>query len=274
MQKKYIFLDIDGTLVGKDGDVPLSARKAIREARQNGHKVFIATGRSRCQIPEYLVAVGLDGIVASAGAYVELDGKMIWHRPMTERMNMELLSYLNDKQMEIMVETNDKLLVNAGGRKTSYAYIRECKENHIPYNKAFYDLIEPLEGIENPAKLAINKILYVNSPYDNAMIRQDLAERYTVVECSLELTGNSGEISEKGMHKGKGIGMVIEYLGADMEDTIAIGDGENDMEMLQAAYVGIAMGNANPQLKKIADYVTTDVQEDGLKNAFVQYHLI
>ena len=224
MGKKYIFLDIDGTLVGKDGKVPQSAREAIQEARQNGHKVFIATGRSRCEIPEELIAVGLDGIIGSAGAYVEMDGKVIWHRPMTEAMNIELFSYLNDKQMEIMVETNDKLLVNAGGRKTSNAFIRECEEKHIPYNKAFYDLIEPLEEIENPTKLAINKILYVNSPYDDATIRQDLGERYTVVECSLELTGNSGEISEKGMHKGKGIGMVIEYLDAGMEDTIAIGD--------------------------------------------------
>lgn len=274
MGTKYIFLDIDGTLVGKDAVIPESAKRAIQKARENGHKVFIGSGRSRCEMHEGILNIELDGIVGSAGAYVEIDGKMIYHRPMSEQMNAELLDYFESKQMDIMIETNDDLLVNQGAGKAIREHIRYCNENNLTYDKGLFDLARPLEDIEEPAKLPINKILYVNSLYDDEEIRNDLQDKYTVVQSAIGLMGNSGELSELGMHKGNGIRVVADYFGADMADTIAIGDGENDMEMLKSAKVGIAMGNAVQMLKDIADYVTTDVDKDGIENAFRQYGLI
>ena len=76
------------------------------------------------------------------------------------------------------------------------------------------------------------------------------------------------------MHKGRGIDIVVKYFGADVADTLGIGDGENDMEMLRSAGVAIAMGNGKPMLKEIADYVKTDIDKDGIWNAFEHFHLI
>lgn len=274
METKYIFLDIDGTLVGQDAVIPDSAKEAICKARENGHKVFICSGRARCEMHEDILSVPLDGIVGSAGAYVELDGKMIYHRPMTEEMNQKLLDYFESRGIAILLETNEDLLVSDTASDYINEYIAYCKSRNEPYDKALFDLAKPLSAIAEPAKLAVNKLLYVTMEYDPKEIRRDLQNEFTVVDSAIALPGNSGELSEIGMHKGNGIHIVAKYFNADLKDTIGIGDGENDMEMLRTAGTAIAMGNANPMLKDIADFVTTDVNEDGIKNAFLHYGLI
>lgn len=274
MNTKYVFLDIDGTLVDKGGRIPDSARNAIVKARANGHKIFICSGRSRCEMHDYIIEVGIDGIVGSAGAYVELDGKMIYHRPMTAAMNQRLLDYFESRGMCIFIETNEDLIVNDIGLRYVENYIKECEANNEPYDKAFFDLSVPLSEVDEPAKLAINKLLYVTTEYDPEDVKNDLQDEFTVVDSAIALPGNSGELSEPGMHKGRGIDIVVKYFGADIADTIGIGDGENDMEMLRSAGIAIAMGNAKPMLKDIADYVTSDIDKDGIWNAFEHFHLI
>lgn len=274
MDTKYIFLDIDGTLVGRDAVIPDSAREAIKQARNNGHKVFICSGRSRCEMHDDILSVPLDGIVGSAGAYVELEGKMIYHRPMTEKMNARLLDYFESRGIAIFLETNDELRINDIARDYIDEHIANCKAKDEPYDKALFDLAKPLSEVAEPVKLPVNKLLYVTMEYDPEDIKRDLQDEFTVVDSAIALPGNSGELSELGMHKGNGIKMVARYFNADLKDTIGIGDGENDMGMLEAAGIGIAMGNANPILKEVADYVTTDIAEDGIWNAFQHYGLI
>lgn len=274
METKYVFLDIDGTLVGRDGIIPDSAREAIEKARVNGHRIMICSGRSRCEMHDNILSVPLDGIVGSAGAYLEVSGKMIYHRPMTEEMNAKLLDYFENKGMAIFLETNDELLVNDIGLEYIRKHIEDCEAKNEPYDKALFDLARPLSAIEKPEKLPVNKLLYVTKEYDPEDVKRDLQDEFTVVDSAIGLPGNSGELSELGMDKGHGIEKMVKYFGADMKDTIGIGDGLNDMAMLKATAVGIAMGNANPVLKDVADYVTTDVEHDGIKNAFIHYGLI
>ena len=274
MNTKYVFLDIDGTLVDGNGVVPESAFEAIVRAREHGHKIFICSGRSRCEMHDNIMSVPLDGIVGSAGAYVELDGKMVFHRPMTPDMNRKLFDYFKPKNMAIFVETNYELLVNDIGLEYVNEHIKWCKAHNEPYDKQLFDLAEPLDSIEHPEQLGINKMLFVTNDYTLDQVKADMSDEFTVVDSGIRLPGNSGELSEPGMNKGVGIEYVLNHFGADVTDAIGIGDGENDMEMLKACGVGIAMGNANPVLKGIADYVTTDVDKDGLKNAFEHYGLI
>lgn len=274
METKYVFLDIDGTLVGENGRIPESARQAIEQARANGHKIMICSGRSRCEMHANILSVPLDGIVGSAGAYLEVDGNMIYHRPMTQKMNEKLLDYFESREMAILLETNDELLVNDIGLQYIRKHIADCEAKKEPYDKLLFDLARPLSERKEPAKLPVNKLLYVTLQYDPEEIKKDLQDDFTVVDSAIALPGRSGELSELGMNKGKGIQKMVQYFGADMKNTIGIGDGENDIAMLQATAVGIAMGNANPLLKEMADYVTTDVEHDGIKNAFIHYGLI
>lgn len=274
MKTKYVFLDIDGTLVDWNGIIPESAADAIIKARENGHKILICSGRSKCEMHENIMSVPMDGIIGSAGAYVEVDGKVIFYRPMTPEMNMKLKEYFAPKKMTILLETNDNIWANDIGLEYIDEYIKWCTNNNVPYDKALFDLVHPLSMVENPEEIEVNKLLFVSNDYTLEQVKSEMSEEFTVVDSGIRLPGNSGELSEPGMNKGKGIECIMKHFGAALEDTIGIGDGENDVEMLKACGIGIAMGNANPSLKKIADYVTTDVNSDGLKNAFIHYGLI
>lgn len=89
-----------------------------------------------------------------------------------------------------------------------------------------------------------------------------------------ETRGNSGEITKTAYTKGTAVHYLSDYLGVSAENTIAIGDSENDLEMLKAAGIGIAMGNASDYVKETADDITRSVEEDGVYHAFVKYGLI
>ena len=80
---KIIFIDVDGTLVDYENKLPQSAVKAIRQARSNGHKVYICTGRSRAEVYPEIWAIGLDGMIGGNGAYVEDNGKVVEHKLIT-----------------------------------------------------------------------------------------------------------------------------------------------------------------------------------------------
>ena len=80
MEKKVVFLDIDGTLVNASGIIPESAKYAIKKARENGHKMVLCSGRGRFQLPEELLRLGIDGIISSDGAAVLSDGEEIYHK--------------------------------------------------------------------------------------------------------------------------------------------------------------------------------------------------
>lgn len=274
MNTKYVFLDIDGTLVDGNGIIPESAEKAIDLARSNGHKIFICSGRSRCEMHENIMRVKLDGIIGSAGAYVELDGKVVFNRSMTPEMNRKLLDYFEPKKMSIFLETDDELYINDIGLDYVGKYIDWCKENDVPYDKELFSLLKSYSGIEHPEQLGIKKLLFVTEDYTLEQVKADMSAEFTVVDSGIRLPGHSGELSEPGMNKGKGIEFLLDYYNAKLDDTIGVGDGENDTEMLKFCNVGIAMGNATDNLKKIADYITTDVNDDGLYNAFVHYGLI
>ena len=93
MSTKYVFLDIDGTLVGYDSKIPASALEALTKAKANGHKIIISSGRAYCMIyKELLSAIQFDGIISSGGACVMVDGKVIYE------------SFINDENLAFVID--------------------------------------------------------------------------------------------------------------------------------------------------------------------------
>ena len=274
MNTKYIFLDIDGTLMAAGGIIPDSTKEALFLAKRNGHKLFICTGRSKYEIYPELLHLPFDGIVGAAGAYVEIDDKVVFHRPMTESMISILIHYLEEKELAYMLELNDRLLLS----KTAVSYIHEfvqyCEENHKQYDKLFFSLGTPIPTGIDITKLPINKIIFIRSPYNNEQIRQELQNDFTFVSDSIGLLANSGEISEIGMNKAQGIFKVMDYYNADIQAAVSIGDGDNDIEMLKTTGISIAMGNASDSVKAVSDYITSHVEQHGIRNAFSHYSII
>jgi len=287
--QRLIFLDIDGTLLDKDKTVPPSALNACRLARMNRHKLFICSGRPRSIISDAVLSIGFDGIISSGGAHIEIGntagvmpfiGKVIFDAIMPEATVKRITSYFNERKSGLFLEKNNETLSN----RHLLSYLEDKKTCFSSTPKAdMYDfLIERasknklVEDSGESYYIGVNKIVFAESaglPFSD--IQEEFSRECEIFRCSIPYLGKEGgEMSPKGVHKGSGLTAITEYYGAGIESTIAIGDSDNDTPMIQLAGIGIAMGNADPGLKKIADDITTSINENGIFNAFRKYGLI
>jgi HAD superfamily hydrolase (TIGR01484 family) len=119
------------------------------------------------------------------------------------------------------------------------------------------------------------KAVYFHSGMELETVQNGLSEYFDVTKLSFQDgTTGSGEVTQKGITKAEGMEAVANHLGLKSEDVIAFGDGPNDSEMFDYAGFSVAMGNAIPDLKERAGYVTTDILEDGIYNALLYLELI
>lgn len=274
MMSRYIFLDVDGTLVTRQGVLPDSAKKAIHQAKQNGHKVFLCTGRAKGQIPQMLWKLQFDGIICSAGAYIEADGEIIRDIPMPKESVKVLMTYLESQHIDYVYETIKGI---TGGQKMC-SFLQNCLNEMKKNNPELPDDFVGILNIEDAwdEKEPVYKLLYFAEEVLSEQVMQELKSKYTVVKNTLSFAGeaSSGEISALNMNKALGIECIMNYYGRSIEATVAFGDGANDYEMLAAAKIGVAMGNSEQSLKDMADIVTAPVDEDGLYRGFVSAGLI
>lgn len=281
-QKSIIFLDIDGTLVNTDANpefIPESAIKAVHQARQNGHQVYLCTGRSKAEIYDYITAVGFDGVIGAAGGFIEVHGKEIFHETIKPESAAMVSQYFNDKGIDFYLESNSGLYASKnliphlewiiyGDVEHDPAAKERKKQGSHFINALIQDSQMPTEDI--------NKICFLET---NGSKYQDIYDafhdEFYMVRCTVPSFGDeSGEMSVPGINKSTSIRILLEHLKGDIANTYAIGDGMNDAEMLGCVNIGIAMGNAKEGLKTIADYVTTNLMEDGIYNAFKHFGLI
>lgn len=259
--RKAVFFDVDGTLWDSENRIPESTVTAVRALREQGHYAFICSGRARAYIisPE-LLSMGFDGVLAACGTHVELGGEVIFERLIDQ---------------ELAIHTVDTV------RKYGFRPILEGPENlymdnedfaHDPFGqKLMRELKEHLLGVsEHYGKWEFNKLSCATDHADREGCFAALAGDYT-----FHIHNDSvAEFVPKGFTKATGIMKVCEYLGIDRADTIAFGDSVNDLEMLEYAGTGVAMGNADERAKAKADYVTSRLHDDGIYNGLRHLGLI
>ena len=279
MSKKVIFLDVDGTLVNDNGVVPESAKDAVRQARNNGHYVFLCTGRSKAEIYDEIMEIGFDGVIGAAGGYIEVNNEIILHKKVDREDVEHLVNYFDKNNIDFYLESNGGLFASKNCKKTLNKLVFEGVDKdsklYKELEKGIGQFIEALIEGEDLIRDDINKISFLDSETSIETIRDEFKDKFNVIHCTVPMFGeNSGELSVPGVHKALAIEYLIEHLGLSKETTFAYGDGINDMEMLQYVNYGIAMGNANEALKEIACYITGTHDEDGIYNSFKKYRLI
>lgn len=266
--RKIVFLDIDGTLASRFNYVPVSARKACRTARENGHILYIASGRSRWQIADSILEVGFDGVISSAGARIEKDGSAVFNAFLPAPLIDRLLAFLNEKNAPYVLETPEIMIADM-------QYFSLLEESGV--NRNFIQFLAkqyaPLST--NFDRTRVSKLVFIeNGDFHFENIEQEFRAECEIFRNSIPVfTGGGGEITPFGVNKGTALEKVREIYGIRREDTIAFGDGDNDRPLLAAAGIGIAMGNADESLKQNADYVAGDVRRNGLAKAFHKYGL-
>jgi Cof subfamily protein (haloacid dehalogenase superfamily) len=271
MKTKYIFLDIDGTLYStKLNGTPDSAVRAIDEARANGHRVFLCTGRSLAECSKYL-GYKVDGYVFAAGALVYVqDKKWIFNQPFSKEEVLALKKLIHEYNMGYCAEGLAGAYCDGKGYEFILRYFKGSAANHREnvrnaQENAFYT--EAYEHDDDP----IYKICAYDYDWDNFMALKDaLPEGFTLTMTVRDVVwqNHCGEITNAKITKSTGISHVLDYYKAGYQDAVAIGDSGNDIPMIRDCGIGIAMGNAFEAVKNAADWVTTDILDDGIYHAF------
>lgn len=276
---KLIFLDADGTLFHHEGYIPNSAIDACIQAQKNGHKVILCTGRQRIEIFGDMLKIDYDAIIAGSGATIECDHEIIEENALSKEESEYLTKYLLDRNIPANFESSTKIYANQFTKNTMLKKVEEQCKGKSEEEKAKHGLtiltsqitvVNSLEG------LSYNKVSVIDNgktPYKT--IQDDLSDRYVVIPATFAPLGKeSGEITSFHINKATGMDSVIHYFNADIKDTIAIGDGFNDLPMFEKAHLSVAMGNAPQEIKDKADRITTSLDEDGVYNAFKELKLI
>ena len=272
MRTRYLFLDMDNTLFSpKINGIPASAMKAIRMAQANGHLVFVSTGRSLAECQRYL-DLGLDGYVFGAGSKVYADGHTIYDNPFLKEEVKMLESALDKHHIGYISEGQAGVYCNAkgyAGMMRMYSPSATSREDNerIIREEGFYPL-NMRDSHEVISKMSI--ITDSEQEVDTAitLMPDTIHLIRTLHNDALKLYG--GDMVHKGISKATGIGHVLKYFHAGFRDAIGIGDSVNDLDMIKACGLGIAMGNADQKTKEAADWVTSDINDNGIWNAFVK----
>lgn len=272
MHTKVVFLDIDGTMVDMNGNIPVSTKTAINEARANGHKMVICSGRSLFQIYDELLSLGFSGIVGAAGAFVIADNKEIYHAYIDKEHRISSYQYLEDNGFFFCYQANDGIVLNQRSKEGMIDVLKDRGLSDLRIQR----LIGNMQVTKEPWTNEKNeKIVYYEGPYPVKRVSADLAPYFDVLPMSLDNVNDySGEISIHGITKATGMEIYLQHVGIAKENSIAFGDGANDLEMMEYAGIGVAMGNAKATVKERADMVTDSIQEDGLYHAFKKLGLI
>lgn len=260
--QKMIFFDIDGTIWDEHMQIPDSAAAAIRRLKENGHKTFICSGRARGNIrSKQLLELGFDGIIAACGNHVEMDGVILYEKVLPPELVERSIHLLRECHMPVVLEGPEYHWVDEKGLE---------KDPYVLYLfQEMGNTALPLRGYTNDIR--INKFSADILPdTDYARVRRELENEFDF----LEHDGQVVEFVPKGTSKATGIEWVCRSLGVDINDTYAIGDSVNDLDMLQFVGHSIAMGNGTEPVRQAAEYVTSDIHEDGVYRAMEHYGLI
>lgn len=256
------FFDVDGTLVSfKTHEVPDSTRQAIKQLKDRGIKVFVATGRSPKAFERVkdVIDIDFDGYVYLNGQYVMADNQVIHDMYLDKDAIRKLLHYIEDKEIAVQFSELD------------YGYMNFENDRVRQLNQLLGSTIK--REFENDVKRVL-----LNKTYQLAVFITEDEEtdffknieglrsvRWHPLFCDV--------IPEKG-GKAKGIDAMLGHFGLSRDQAIAFGDGGNDSDMLKHVGIGIAMGNAVQEAKKIADYVTDEIDQDGIYKALKKLDLV
>lgn len=281
MERKIIFLDVDGTLTAPGNKVSDRVKMAIQAVRNNGHYVFLCTGRNRAGIRS-LMPIGFDGVICSAGGYIEIAGHKVYESCLSnddlqyarqvfdknhimynleathmtfqdEAMNKEFVKHhldensdhINSELARLIHEQKDCFNIHA---------LEEYEKNPQPIQKLCF-MCEDIKNLEEPKALLADRFNFII----HDIFSQDVI---------------NGEIIVKDTNKGKAVQYVSQQLNIGLENTIGFGDSMNDYEMIKICHHAVVMENGSKDLKQHATTICESVEDDGIYHELKRLNLM
>jgi Cof subfamily protein (haloacid dehalogenase superfamily) len=256
---KAVFFDIDGTLISfKTNKIPESTQNSIKKLREKGIKVIVATGRSINTLA-HISHIEFDGFITFNGGYcATTDGEILYKQIINPDDIQNLINYAENSPLSFSLMYEDKVEINDATPEVvgMYAHV------NLP--------VPPIHDKEN---IDIKNVLQANiflgpdqeEEFMKTVMPNSTASRWTPL---------FADVNPGGVSKQIGVETFCRHFGIEVSETMAFGDGGNDITMLKFTKVGVAMGNANDNVKEIADYITEDVDNDGIEKALIHFGLL
>lgn len=264
MNSKALFFDIDGTLEMQGSPIVPSTIDALKRVKENGHRIFICTGRSRSMIFNSLVdGLGFDGVIGGCGTYCEYQKEIISNKELTREETDYIINVLKQYDVTYIFEGKVNLYYNdVPLQNKERLYVMQMIEAQI---KERLLKVEEVNG-----SITANKFsCYVNSG-DEDEVFQEFEHLYD----SMRHRKNTAEFIPKGYNKATGIQEMCKYLQIDSKDTFAFGDSVNDVAMLDYCEVGVVMGNGSEIAKEHGNYITANIENGGIYQACKHFGLL
>ncbi len=269
---QIIFFDIDGTLRDESYGIPETAKTAIKMCKENGYYVCLCTGRNIGAIYDDVLDLRMNGIIASGGAYIEFENKIIREKFFPTNKLGEVWQCLKivNKQIAFTFETNDIVFMNEEAanvlesvNEEKFKFLISEEREYIRENEKIiykYNLDEFNSNIHK-----VNKIcLWSDEGIFEKIIDILSKEKIQLAQSFNFDTRNYYEIIQRECNKGEAIKELCEYLGIPIEETMAFGDGRNDIDMLKTVGTAIGMRNGNKEIFKYVDSTCEEPFNNGI----------
>ncbi|KAF8033948.1 hypothetical protein BT93_C0283 [Corymbia citriodora subsp. variegata] len=269
----YIFCDMDGTLLNSESRISSTNAKALKEALSRGVKVVIATGKARPAVINILKMVdlaGKDGVISQFTPGVFLQGLLVYGRQGREiyRRNLdpdvcrEAFIYSREHGIPLVAFCDDRCL-------TLFEHPL-VDSVHTVYHEPKAEIMHSIEDLLAVAD--IQKMIFLDTAEGVATnLRPYWSEATGARANVVQAVPDMLEIVPPGTSKGSGVRMLLDHLGVAPKEVMAIGDGENDIEMLQLASLGISLSNGSEKTKAVANIIGVSNDEDGVADAIYRY---
>lgn len=257
MSYKIVFFDIDGTLLNEKKEIPEDTVRAIAELKEQGVEPVIATGRAPYFIKPLAEQLGIDSFVCMNGAYVVYKGEPLYKREIDKKSLEALVRVAAQHGHSLVFEGEHAFFSNIENNPFITDSVNSLKVDQPGYNPDFWKT----DGVYQ---------VFLHCESTEEELYQELLSELTLIRWHPQAM----DVLPAGGSKAQGIEALLQKLGLTPAEAAAFGDGLNDKEMLAAVGFGVAMGNSHPELLPYADYVTTHVDDQGIRNGLVKAGLL
>ncbi|KAK8544662.1 hypothetical protein V6N13_045744 [Hibiscus sabdariffa] len=270
---KYIFCDMDGTLLNSKSQVSLTNARALKEASSRGVKIVVATGKARpaaISVLQMVDLAGKDGIISdhTPGVFLQgllvygINGREIFKRNLDPNVCREAGHYSLEHKVPLIAFCQDRCLTLFNDPLVDTL--------HTVYHEPKAEIMPSVEHMVAAAD--IQKLIFFDTAEGIATSLRPYWSKATGDHANVvQAVPDMLEIVPFGTSKGSGVKLLLDHLGVSSKEIMAIGDGENDIEMLELASLGVALRNGSEKTKAVADVIGVSNDEDGVADAIYRY---